>query len=77
MKVATIFKNGRSTQAIRIPKEYRLSAKEVWVEKVGNSLLITPKPTSWDDFFTSPLRLSDDFSMERDHHFPQKRDEWD
>ena len=30
-EVATVFKNGPSTQAIRIPREYRLATKEVWV----------------------------------------------
>ena len=74
MKVATVFTNGPSTQAIRIPKEYRLSTKEVWIEKIGDSLVIRPKAESWDDFFNSPLRLSDDFSMERDQELPQVRD---
>lgn len=75
MKVATVFKNGPSTQAIRIPKEYRISTKEVWIEKVGDSLIIKPKPESWDDFFYSPLKLSSDFSMQRNQQPPQNRDE--
>lgn len=75
MKVATVFKNGPSTQAVRIPKEFRLVTKEVWVEKIGNSLLITPKPASWDDFFANPLQLSEDFSMERDLRQPQERED--
>lgn len=75
MKVATVFKNGPSTQAIRIPKEYRLTTKEVWVEKVGDVLIIRPKPESWDDFFYSQVKLSDDFSMERNQKLPQDRDE--
>ncbi len=74
MKTASVFKNGPSTQAIRIPKEYRLHTKEVWIEKLGESLIITPKPESWDDFFTSPLKLSDSFLMERDKSPPPKRD---
>lgn len=74
MKVATVFTNGPSTQAVRIPKEYRLATKEVWIEKVGNMLIIRPKPESWDDFFSSPLKLSDDFSMLREQDGPQERD---
>ena len=76
MRVATVFTNGPSTQAIRIPKEYRLSTKEVWIEKVGDSLVIRPKSESWDEFFNSSLKLSDDFSMERNQALPQVRD-WD
>lgn len=74
MRVATVFKNGPSTQAIRIPKEYRLLTKEVWVEKVGDSLIIKPKPESWDAFFASADRLSEDFSIDRDQQPPQNRD---
>lgn len=75
MKTATVFKNGKSTQAIRIPKEFRLYTHEVWIEKVGESLIITPKPDSWADFFNSPLKLSSDFSMERDQTVSQEREE--
>lgn len=73
METTTIFINGHSTQAVRIPKQFRLSVKEVWIEKVGDSLVIRPKPASWDDFFQSPLRISDDFSMERNQRPPQDR----
>lgn len=76
MKTATVFTNGPSTQAIRVPREYRLDTKEVWIEKVGNTLIIRPKPESWDDFFLSPLAISDDFSMERNQAPSQARD-WD
>ena len=52
MKTATVFRNGPSTQAVRIPREYRLSTKEVWIEKVGDVLIIRPKAESWDDFLS-------------------------
>lgn len=50
MKTTTIFENGPSTQAVRIPTAYRLptSSKEIWIEKVHNGLLIMPKSDSWD-----------------------------
>jgi antitoxin VapB len=76
MKTATVFKNGHSTQAIRIPKEYRLPTKEVWIKKRGNALIITPKPVTWDDFFNSPLKVSEDFLVARNQQPSQKRDEW-
>lgn len=75
MKTTTIFTNGPSTQAVRIPREYRLLAKEAWVERVHNGLLITPKADSWDDFFLSTPQVSKDFSTERNQQYPQKRDE--
>ena len=75
MKTTTIFKNGPSTQAVRIPIEYRLSTKEAWIEQVHNGLLIMPKADSWDDFFLSTPKVSKDFSTERNQRRPQTRDD--
>ncbi len=38
---AKIFKHGRS-QAIRLPKEFRLPGKEVRVTRVGDAVLLEP-----------------------------------
>lgn len=38
---AKIFMHGRS-QAVRLPKEFRLPGKEVRVRKVGNAVLLEP-----------------------------------
>lgn len=73
MKTATIFKNGKSTQAVRIPRAYQMKGNEVWIEKVGDCLILTPKPHSWDDFFNSGLQLTDDFDMSRDQNSAQDR----
>ena len=51
------FMSGRS-QAIRIPKEYQL---EVIINRVGDSLVITPKASLKDAFYTGLSMLSDDF----------------
>ena len=52
-KIAKVFQNGRS-QAIRIPKEYRVESDEVYIEKVGDTLIIKPKKEDkWDRFFES------------------------
>jgi len=51
---AKVFQNGRS-QAIRIPKEFRVHTSEVYIEKVGETLVIRPKPQNkWDSFFRKP-----------------------
>ena len=50
-RTAKVFQNGRS-QAIRIPKDFRVDSREVYIEKVGDTLLIRPKPQSrWGEFF--------------------------
>jgi len=49
--VAKVFQNGRS-QAIRIPKELRVESDEVYIEKVGNTLVIKPiAKDKWEQFF--------------------------
>ena len=45
MQTAKLFKNGRS-QAVRLPKEFRFEGEEVYVERRGNSVLLTPKATA-------------------------------
>ena len=41
MNTAKVFKNGRS-QAVRIPRQYRLTASEVIIKKQGDNLILTP-----------------------------------
>lgn len=48
MKTAKLFKNG-SSQAIRLPKDFRFEGTEVHIEKIGNSMVVTPKQTDWSD----------------------------
>jgi antitoxin VapB len=56
--------NGRS-QAVRLPAEYRFEGKEVYITKEGDKVILSPKPTSWDDFFDSPIEATPDFMAER------------
>ena len=77
MKVAAVFKNGPSSQAVRIPREYHLATREVWIERVGDSLIIKPKPESWDNFFYNSHRVSADFSMGRGKKSPGRRKDFE
>ncbi len=50
-QLAKVFQNGRS-QAIRISKEFKVDTTEVYIEKVGETLVIRPKTQNrWDNFF--------------------------
>ena len=73
--IAKVFKNGRS-QAIRIPKEYRVDSDEVYIEKVGETLVIRPKKRDkWDAFFESLEDVdTGDFMTERDQLPLQERE---
>ena len=54
------FMSGRS-QAIRIPKEYQLDDSEVIINRVGDSLVITPKASVKNAFLQGLEMFSDDF----------------
>jgi len=59
---AKVFKSGNS-QAIRLPKERRLSTAEIFIYKSGNNLIITPKMNSWDGFAEGLTGFSKDFTI--------------
>ncbi|MBQ5564856.1 MAG: AbrB/MazE/SpoVT family DNA-binding domain-containing protein [Clostridia bacterium] len=60
METAKIFENGRS-QAVRLPKKYRFSVNEVIVQRMGSSLILTPKEKIVDTFLSSLNEFTDDF----------------
>ena len=57
------FMSGRS-QAIRIPKEYQFEDTEVIINRVGDSLVITPKASLRNAFYEGLSMLSDDFLVD-------------
>jgi antitoxin VapB len=59
-QTAKLFTTGRS-QAVRLPKAFRFEGKEVFIRKEGNRVILSAKPESWDDFFDSPARVTEDF----------------
>ena len=73
-RTAKLFKNGGS-QAVRLPKEFRLEGDEVLVRMEGDTIILSPKPKSWEDFFTHVPLPSEDFMNERIDLAPQKRKE--
>lgn len=60
--IAKVFTSGNS-QAIRLPKEFRLDVTEVIIARVGDSLLVTPHMTSWAGFVEGLSGFSDDFTV--------------
>ena len=63
--IAKVFTSGNS-QAIRLPKQFRLDVKEVFIRWSGNNLVITPHPDSWAGFMQGYSGFSDDFSVKSD-----------
>ena len=42
MKIAKVFTQGNS-QAVRLPKEFRVTDDELFIKKSGDSIVLTPK----------------------------------
>jgi len=63
MKTSKIFKSGNS-QAVRIPKEFKLEGDEVEIQKWGDALLLRPKRKSWSALIGSLGKFTDDFMEE-------------
>jgi virulence-associated protein VagC len=72
--VAKVFKSGNS-QAIRIPKEFRVTAKEVVITGEGDRLIITPKPEreSWEGAVNEIFGCCPDFDTGREKINDQPR----
>jgi antitoxin VapB len=64
MKTAKVFKNGQS-QAVRLPREFRIEGTEVYVKRSGNAVILIPMKNSWDSLTQSLDKFSDDFMVER------------
>jgi len=63
MLTAKIFKNGNS-QAVRLPKEFRVKGKEVKIYRLGKSIVLQPINKTWKDVYNELTGLSNkDFNM--------------
>ena len=74
MQTAKIFQNGRS-QAVRLPKEFQFSGEDVYIQKVGDSVVLFPKEKLWETFLHGLNGFTEDFMAEgRDQPEMQERD---
>ena len=66
MPIGSVFVNNR-TQAVRLPAETRFpdNVKKVTVRVLGQDRVLSPVDSTWDSFFHSDERVSDDFMSER------------
>lgn len=73
METAKIFENGRS-QAVRLPKKFRFSDDEVYIQNLGNAVLLVPKNELWQTFLEGIHGFSDDFMENGREEVLTKRD---
>lgn len=72
MDIAKLFQTGRS-QAVRLPKAFRLPGKEVKIHREGNKIILEPLNTSWDALFLALDEFPDDF-MESGREQPEMQE---
>lgn len=74
MKVAKVFLNGGS-QAIRLPREFRVRTEEVFLKKTPEGFLVLERDP-WELLKEGCRELSEDFMKER-HQPPLEKRNWD
>lgn len=71
MEIVKVFESGHS-QAVRLPKKYRLEESEVFIQRIGNSLIITPKSAGWETFMAGINEFPEDFFADGREQGPQQ-----
>ena len=68
--------NNNRTQVVTIPLEYRFpeGMKEVFIRKVGDEIVLSPRPRDWSAFLKSEVRASEDFMVDVEDLPLQERD---
>ncbi|MDR3553840.1 MAG: type II toxin-antitoxin system VapB family antitoxin [Syntrophobacteraceae bacterium] len=74
MQTTKVFRSGNS-QAIRLPREFRMSGSEVYIKKMGNGVVIIPKDDPWQMVEASIDKFTRDiFEGGREQSPPQERE---
>ncbi|MBW2368447.1 MAG: antitoxin, partial [Deltaproteobacteria bacterium] len=68
-------KNGRS-QAVRLPKEFRLVGNDVYIQKIGKMVILIPKDDPWASLVDSLDKFTDDFMETRDQPDQKSREKF-
>ena len=74
-RTARVGKNNRA-QIVTIPLEYRFpeGMNEVFIRKVGDEIILSPRPKDWSGFLSDQVQVSDDFMADVDQLPLQERD---
>ncbi|WP_071427741.1 type II toxin-antitoxin system antitoxin VapB [Merdimmobilis hominis] len=74
MDTAKIFENGKS-QAVRLPKKFRFSGDEVYVQRIGQAVVLLPKEAAWQTFMDGLNSFTSDiFEDGRDQGVQKERE---
>jgi len=74
MTTAKVFKNGRS-QAIRLPKEFRVKSSEVHLKRVPEGFIVMERDP-WEICLEACQALPDDFMKDGRQQMPTQDRDW-
>ncbi len=74
MRTATLRKEG-IRQSVELPEGYRFEGEKVYMNKIGNVVVLIPEENPWDTLFESLDRFTDDFMDVRNQPQAQTREE--
>src|SRR3990167_7271439 len=73
-QTTTLFMNGQS-QAVRIPKEFRIAGKKVYIKRSGNCIILIPADDPWRSLLDTVGKFSDDFMRDGREQPPEQERE--
>ena len=74
IKTAKVFRSGNS-QAVRLPADFRIDAREVYVKRNGVNLVLMPREDVWNVFVEGLSLFTGDFMESRRQPSQKKRGE--
>ena len=63
METAKVVANGES-QTVYLPNNFRLDEPEIFVQKVGNIIMLIPKENAWKTFLNGVNSFTEDYFEE-------------
>jgi antitoxin VapB len=63
MQTARLFNDGKN-QTVSLPEEYRFGGENVYVQKVGEAIILFPFDKDWETFLHGLNGFSEDFMSE-------------
>ncbi len=76
MKTAKLFMNGQS-QAVRLPKNFRMKGGKVYIKKSGNCIILIPVDDPWKPLLESIGQFSGDFfEAMKNRKLPDQERDW-
>jgi antitoxin VapB len=71
-RIVRPFRLGRS-QVVRLPGEFEFTVSEIFVQRDGEKIILSPRPFSWDAYLAEGPIAPDDFMAGVESLRPQER----